>query len=77
MSNEVDSVQELVNSTIHDIAVEVAKISMSRESQNTETDPAQIAEAVWAKYTIAKRHLMQKTQNVTETILNNRKVGIF
>ena len=75
MANDFDYADKLVNQTIHDIAVEAAKLSLSRESQST--DSAEIAETLWTKYTDAKQRLMEKTKDAAETIRKNRSAGIF
>ena len=56
--NETEKRAFEVNRLVHDLAVEAAKVSLSREKQNDETDPAKLASTLYAHYTTAKRQLM-------------------
>ena len=56
---EIEELTRVVNN----LAVKAAEISLSREGQNADTDPAKIALALLNKYNIAKEPMMESVAN--------------
>ena len=64
--------------TINNLAIEAAKISLSRDNQNNDSDPVKIADQLHSHFLKARNHLLQKTKNdILSAIKDETKLNFY